>query len=70
MHLLLKGLTRRGAQLPLALASFACALALLAAVVLDSAAVGGPVGLVIALLFALNGAARLWLRDRLPLKEY
>lgn len=70
MRLLLEGLTRRGAQVPLACVSFACALALLIAVVLDSAAVGGPVGLVVAVLFAANGAARLWLRDRMPLKEY
>jgi hypothetical protein len=62
MRILLQGLTRPGAQLPLACLSFACALALLLAVVLDGAAVGGPVGLVIAVLFAANGAARLWLR--------
>ncbi len=59
------GLVRRGAQLPLACVSFACAIALLVAVVLDGAAVGGPIAVVIAFLFAVNGMARLWLRHRI-----
>ncbi|HWE60573.1 MAG TPA: hypothetical protein VHB98_02575 [Chloroflexota bacterium] len=50
------------AHVPLALFSFACALALLIAEALDANAVGGPVGIAIAMLLVLNGLARLWLR--------
>jgi hypothetical protein len=48
------------AQILLALVSFALALGLLFAEAVDAGAVGGPIGVAIAVLFALNGSARLW----------
>ena len=63
MRELLGGALRgRRAQAPLAAFSLLMAAALLIADLLDSPAVGGPVGFIVAGLFLLNGAIRvaLW----------
>ena len=51
-------------QVVLAAVSLAFALGLLIVALLDAPAVGGGVGVVIAVLFAINGLARLWLWRR------
>ena len=59
---LLRGLGR--AHLLLSLVSLLCAVALIIAEVLRPNAVGGPVGIFLAVLFVLNAVARLWMRGR------
>ena len=51
--------SRRGVQIPLAAFSLLVAVALVVAELVDGNAVGGPIGLVIAALFVLNGMVRL-----------
>jgi hypothetical protein len=57
------------AHVPLALFSFACALGLLIAAAVDAQAVGGAVGIAIAVLLTLNGIARLWLWRHIPRQQ-
>lgn len=53
-------------QLLLILVSFAFAIGLLIAEVVDAGAVSGAIGFALAALFALNGLARLWVWRHVP----
>jgi len=66
---LFAALTRQGAQVPLAVFSFAAALAIMLIAIFDARALDLPIAVAIAVLLIVNGCARLVLwRNRAPLR--